>query len=43
MNLFDMKDSLMQGQYDCSGRGYPLQEGIEGYGMNYRDGLIQME
>ena len=29
MNFFDMRDSLMQGQYGCSGRGCPLQEEIE--------------
>jgi len=43
MNFLDMRDSLMQGQYDCSGRGYPLQGGVEGYGMNYRGSLIQKE
>jgi len=43
MNFFDMRDSLMQGQYGCSGRGYPLQGGIEGYGMKYRERLIQRE
>ena len=43
MNFFDMRDSLMQRQYGCSGRGYPLQGGIEGYGMKYRERLIQRE
>jgi len=43
MNFLDMRASLMRGQYGCSGRGYPLQGGIEGYGMNYRDSLIQRE
>jgi len=45
MNFLDMRDSLMQGQYGCSGRGRgiwnEIQREIDSKGIKIKNGTIK--